>query len=448
MNLLQKTAVALGELRAAYDAPLLKSLGVDGLGRTLPMNSFQYVGSSPLSWLGAAADTLSASGYTNHGTAYSIISYILQAGQLPWNAYALDKADGKAKPRPDHPLANLLYRPNPRQSWFDFYTALKGGMLLHGEVFVRRVVPAFGSATVRGKTQELWAMLGPCVQLLPLGKPLGAFDTPTGYRFTDPSTGTFTDYPVEEVLHVKYWNPNDPHRGLSPVAAGIDALTAAKYGLESRAKQYQNQGPPGIIFDKKAVEPWTANQTQKVRQWLNSFFGNGRSRGELPITGGELGYLNLGLSPVDLDVLAAIPHDKDAVADLWRFPGQLLNGSKGTTFSNMDEAGAAFYTRCSIPLDTLLRDKLNVWLGPEYNDDIYLDFDTSNIPELQEDLGKLADTYAKMYWMTTQEKQRRMGLEVDETLPKYFVPVGLVDPLAVPEPVPADVQPQPDELLN
>jgi HK97 family phage portal protein len=256
------------------------------------------------------------------------------------------------------------------------------------------------------------------------------------------------DYPVEEVLHLKYWNPNDPHRGLSPVQAGIDAITAAKRGLESRTRQYQNQGPPGVIFDKKATQAWSADQTRSVRQWLRSFFSGGRNFGEVPITGGELGYLSLGLSPVDLDVLAAIPHDKDAVADLFRFPGQLLNGSRGTTFANMSEARKALYSDCAIPLEAKVRDELNRWLGPEWKDEVYLDFDLSGVPELQEDKAKLATWLNTAWWVKVQDKQRMVGVAADWKGSDYMVPMTLGDPLVEPEPVPDDAPVPANEDAN
>jgi HK97 family phage portal protein len=449
--LLDTTLQALG-LKDLRPTPLDKKLLTDPIGRTLPMQAATY-GTGLASWLGMQGDQLSATGYTNHGTAYSVISYILATCQpLLWAVYALDKEDGKAKPQPKHPLANLLYRPNPQQSWADFKTECEGGMQLHGEVFIRKVKPPFG--TMRGKTAELWAMLGPTVQLLPLAG-LGKFETPTGYRFTDPATGKFIDYPAEEVIHLKYWNPQDPHRGLSPISAGIDAVTAAKAGLESRVRQYQNQGPAGLIFSKStasgAADNWTAEQAGRVQQWFGSFFRGGRRSGQIPIVNKDMGFLSMGLSPVDLDVLAAIPHDKDAICDLYRFPGQLLNGSKGTTFSNMGEAGAALYSRCVIPLETLIRDGLNRDLGAEYGDEVYLDFDTSHIPELQEDKKALAEWLALAYWIPFRDKQRMMGVEVepdDSGLAKYFIPATLIDPLAEPAPVPEDLQPTPDQLLN
>jgi HK97 family phage portal protein len=291
-----------------------------------------------------------------------------------------------------------------------------------GECFIRRVVPQAGSR--RGKTAELWCLVGR-VELLPLIG-LGEFDAPTGYRHYDALTNRYTDYPAEEILHLKTWNPANPQRGLSPIQAGIDAITAAKSGLESRVKQYQNQGPPVFIFDKKANQPWTKEQSGQVRNWLASFFGNGRRAGEIPITGGDLGSISLGLSVKDMENLDAIPYDKDAVADLFRFPGQLLNGSKGTTFSNMAEAGAALYSRCVLPLETVLRDGLNRWIGPEYDDGQYLDFDISHIPELQPSKEKMATWLATAWWVSVKDKQKMMGLEVKWNGPEYLIPSTLM----------------------
>ena len=83
-----------------------------------------------------------------------------------------------------------------------------------------------------------------------------------------------TDYPPEEILHLKTYNPLNPHRGLSPLAAGNDALTAAKSGLESRVRQYQNQGPPGIVYVKPGagqLEDFTPDQASGIQRWFDSF---------------------------------------------------------------------------------------------------------------------------------------------------------------------------------
>lgn len=443
------TLQALG-LRKIAPTSFDRKLLTDELGRTMPMSaaSTQVIGGAAVAWLGTSGPDLTVNGYSNHGTAYSIVKYILDvAAPLPWAAYYLDKKDNRAQVAPPaHPLAQLLYRPNPHQAWAEFKRQAQGSYQVNGECFIRRVVPAAGSR--KGKTTELWCLVGR-VELLPIGL-LGQFDTPTGYRHFDTQTGKVMDYPVEEILHLKTWNPLYPHRGLSPIAAGIDVITAAKAGLTSRVRQYENGGMPGIIFDKSSnPEPWSAEQASGIQAWFNSFRGGGRRQGNIPISSHELGYLKLGLSVVDMDVLAAIPHDKDAIADLFHFPGQLLNGSRGTTFSNMGEAGAALYSRCVLPLESVVRDGLNRWLGPEYDDGVYLDYDTSHVPELQPSKEKLAEWLTSCYFISTQDKQRMMGVEVDESLPAYLIPMNLVpaDELGTAAPA-GDVAPKPGENPN
>ncbi|GAB2959067.1 phage portal protein [Hymenobacter coalescens] len=406
----------------------------DTLGRTLPMSGLSVLGTGGVQWLGSEGSDLTRNGYTNHATAYSIINYILTTAQpLPWGVYRV-KADDTTERLAAHPLYDLLYRPNPRQSWAELKTQLQGYLLTTGNAYVYGVRPSLGSKA--GRKAELWALPAPLVEI----EGGGWMQEVAGYKVPN-GQGGYTRFEAADVLHLRYWNPDDSKYGLSPVAAGIDTITAAKAGLTSRVRQYQNQGPAGILWDKTSTEPWSPEQAQGVRSWWRRFLPGGRQSGELPIVGGELGYTQLGLSPVDLDVLAAIPHDKDAVADLFRFPGQLLNGSKGTTFSNMGEAGAALYSRCVIPLETMIRDGLNRWLGADYGDGVYIDFDTSHIPELQPNKEKLAAWLASAWWVSTQDKQRMMGVEVDDTLPRYLVPASLVDPQAVP-PAPDDAEAQ------
>lgn len=391
----------------------------DELGRTLP--AFSVMGSGAVQWLGSEGNELTKNGYTNHGTAYSVIKYILDAAKpLPWGVYQLVK-DEPVK-LVSHPLYDLLYRPNPKQTWAELKEQAEGYLLTTGNAYLYGVRPPFGSKI--GKVAEVWCLPATLVEV----EGGGWLQEVTGYSIQN-TNGTKTTYQPADILHLKFWNPDNSRYGLSPIAAGIHAVTASKSGLEERVRQYQNGGPRKVIYDEKATEKWTDDQSNSVRNWLRSYFTGGRRSGEVPITGGKLGTIDLGTSIIDLGVLDAIPYDKDAVADLFHFPGQLLNGSKGTTFANMTEAGKALYNRCVLPLESQFRDGLNRWLGQDYGDKAYINFDTSGIAELQEDLGKLAEWLATAWWIPVREKQRMMGVEVeadDAALPKYAVPSTLV----------------------
>ena len=418
-SLLTLTKQALG-LAPLAPLPLdLKLLvGTDALGRTNPL--WQYTGAEPPKWLGTDNGTeQTRTGYSNHDTAYAVINYILTvAASVPWGAYRVRASDDTVERLGAHPLVDLLYRPTPRHSWSDVVLASTGYLQTTGNAYLHGVRPAFGSR--KGKVNELWPM-PPTVEV----RGGGWVQPVTGYRLPK-GNGEFQTWSPKEMLHLKYWNPDDQRYGLSPVQAGARSLTAAVAGLEARVRQYQNQGPPGILFNKDTGEPWTEAQLGGFRNYLARFFGSGRDRGRLPVVGGDLGFLNMGLSPVDLDVLAAIPHDKDAVCDLFRFPGQLLNGAKGSTFNNVSEARRSLYTACVLPLLDLLRDGLNRYLGADYDDGVYLDYDVSGIPELQANKQEMASWLATAWWVSTQDRQRMMGVAVDESLPKYLIPAGLV----------------------
>ena len=76
-----------------------------------------------------------------------------------------------------------------------------------------------------------------------------------------------------------------------------------------------------------------------------------------------------------------------------------------------------------------IRDELNRWLVPAFGEKLYLDFDYSNISELQEEMDKVVDQMSKSWWLTPNEKRQAMSYGVDsdnEALNNFYVPVNLV----------------------
>jgi hypothetical protein len=57
----------------------------------------------------------------------------------------------------------------------------------------------------------------------------------------------------------------------------------------------------------------------------------------------------------------------------------------------------------------------------------YLKSVTSNIPELQKDMGKLADWLSKADWLTLNEKREQMGMEPLEVegMDEVYISAGM-----------------------
>ena len=76
-----------------------------------------------------------------------------------------------------------------------------------------------------------------------------------------------------------------------------------------------------------------------------------------------------------------------------------------------------------------LRDELNRWLVPMFGEDLYLDFDFTVIPELQEDISEMVAQMDKAWYVTGNEKRQVLQYPEDNENPQmneYFVPVNLM----------------------
>ena len=421
VTLLEKAAASLGRARAAYDLPLLKALQVDGLGRTLPVAGFTMMGNAGPSFINFD-QTLSRDQY--QGVVYLIISSILRkANDVPWGVFKPGANDERAElVKKGHPLNDLMWRPNPRESWSDLIESLGGYLLLRGNSYGFGVIPAAGSKA--GQVEELYCM--PADKTAPV-ETKDWLNPVDGYTMKQPDDST-KKYESSAVMHVKYWNPDSAVVGLSPLQAMTKMVTLADSGLNAQVRQQQNQGPAGVLYDESSEEAWTTDQSRKVQNWFRSFFPGGRQQGELPVVGGKLGYVKLGLSAADLDILEALQVTTRQLCSGFGFPAELLNDKEASTYNNVSEARKAALTDAVLPLLRRLRDGLNRFIGPGFKDEVFLDIITDGIPELQDDRKAQAEMLDKAWWISVQRKQAIMGEKVDEKLPKYLFPMS-VQPL-------------------
>ena len=95
----------------------------------------------------------------------------------------------------------------------------------------------------------------------------------------------------------------------------------------------------------------------------------------------------------------------------------------------MKEAKKSLYQNAVIPEMLKIRDELNRWLIPQFGNNLYLDFDFTVIPELQEEMDKVVDQMSKAWWITPNEKRSAMSFGVDEEneqMDQYYIPANLI----------------------
>lgn len=361
-------------------------VGTDHLGRTNPVVITRAGGTFEVAY---DANANSAQLST---TFYSIVSAIqTTAKTIPWSAYCINSKDENGQKVPTSPLAKLAYRPNLYQSWSQFIIKYIGNYLSTGNAFIYFV--AAGSAS------ELHIM--PTNTEVVAGK--SWVEPITGYR-VPLQNGGYQLFDLAQVIHVKTTSFTDSLYGVSPVAVGALAIRSLDFNMKQRVYQLAKGGPDRVFFNKQAaeVEPLTTDQETALYRKLS----NPREYTWLDF---EIGTEQIGLSPLDLDLLNSMAADAGVLADLLHYPSNLLSGSKSTTFNNYGESKTALYTNCIIPLLYDLKDALNPVLGASFGDQVYLDYDLSDVKELKPDLAPIIVAATSANFLTINEKRKMAG---------------------------------------
>ena len=381
--------------------------GFDALGRTQPL-TYSILNGSP-------ATPLTRDDAQLNVVFGAILNGIQTAAKsIPWNVYQLQQ-DENAQKVQDHPLGRLLYRPNPQQSWGDFVTQYLGHLISTGNVFILAIRNEAGLN--KGQVQQLWVM-PTSTEILPS---TGWMTAVRGYRVAR-EDGGYDTFRSDEVLHLKKFNLGNSPYGLSPITAGTLPLTSITYALNQRIQQLANGGPKTVFFNANEQVDGTLTEEQE-----HSLYAKLNRRGaQATYLDSKIGSAQLGLSPVDLDLLNSVQADAGLIADLLNYPSILLSGTKSSTYNNVAEAQKALYTNCVIPHLHELRDGLNFKFGGAYKDKVYIDLDLSGIEVLKPNVTALITAANSADFLTTNEKRRIAGFPVIPGADGYVLAQGQV----------------------
>jgi HK97 family phage portal protein len=242
-------------------------------------------------------------------------------------------------------------------------------------------------------------------------------------------------FPAESVIHLKYWTPNYINGqflyGISPLQAARRVVTRSNSSYDASVAAFQNMGASGILSPDTTVgatEPLTEEQQVDAEKRFARKTGP-KNAGKPFISSIPMKWQQVGMSPVDLAIIESDKMDLRTLCNIYHVPSELFNDAANKTYSNTKEAGSAVYTNAVIPALVQLRDAFNQYIYNRYQGKIFVDFDTSMISELQDDLQGMATALSQVYWLTPNEKRDMMSFDTDEYNPlmdDYFIPAGLM----------------------
>lgn len=284
-------------------------------------------------------------------------------------------------------LNDVLKCPNPLQTWAEFQEAAAVMYLTTGNTYINgteslgfsgfgelSVLPSQYTAPIKGN----------------------AINPVSGYTLNMNKLQNFT---AEEVLHVKRFDPRfkgyEELIGLSPLESLVMVYAASSEKWEAMASILKNKGAMGIVTSKEG-RGLTPENSKELEKLYKSRYGGGAKFGTPMFTNASLDFIKMGMSSEDLKLMDQGIISLRAICNLYNVSSVLFNDTASSTYNNITEAKKDFYTDAVIPLLEIFKQNYNNWLVNSYseaeNADLFLDFSVDNIPSLQEDINKKAQT--------------------------------------------------------
>jgi HK97 family phage portal protein len=444
---------------------------INTLFPTIPMNSQIAIERGIVTWQGADQRSFVDDGYVANDIVYSIIKLITDKAKIaPFHVYKVvdEKAAKKYKSLAaqkdinlkeleqlhkkayelytgDQRLNELLKYPNEEDCWSDLVEQWCGFKLITGNSFIYGKLIEAGNN--QGKPFELFALPS---QYMAIIANINVFPpTRAGYQLY---YGQMWSFDTKEILHDKYFNPQwgvtaGQLYGQSPLRAAAKNLTRSNEAKTAAVASFQNGGPAGVLFmNDERFDPTSGQAQAQALKTAVSQKGGAANFNSIAVSGYKVDWKQIGLSPVELNIIESEKWDLKALCNIYGVPSQLLNDSDSKTYNNQREGEKALTLRCAIPLLNALTENLNRKLHTDWGykgTNLYVDYDISIYGELEANKAEQTAWLNTAWWISPKQKLDIMNIEVPDYIPteeleKLYIPTGLqtidqFQPLNIPD---------------
>ena len=444
---------------------------INTLFPTIPMNSQIAIERGIVTWQGADQRSFVDDGYVANDIVYSIIKLITDKAKIaPFHVYRVvdEKAAKKYKSLAaqkdinlkeletlhkkayelytgDQRLNELLKYPNEEDCWSDLVEQWCGFKLITGNSFIYGKLIEAGNN--QGKPYELFALPS---QYMAIIANINVFPpTRAGYQLY---YGQIWSFDTKEILHDKYFNPQwgvtgGQLYGQSPLRAAAKNLTRSNEAKTAAVASFQNGGPAGVLFmNDERFDPTSGQAQAQALKTAVSQKGGSANFNSIAVSGYKVDWKQIGLSPVELNIIESEKWDLKALCNIYGVPSQLLNDSDSKTYNNQREGEKALTLRCAIPLLNALTENLNRKLHTDWGykgTNLYVDYDLSVYGELEANKAEQTAWLNTAWWISPKQKLDIMNIEVPDYIPteeleKLYIPTGLqtidqFQPLNIPD---------------
>jgi len=331
----------------------------------------------------------------------------------------------------DKELPFPLEQPNPTQTWADIWGLYKTYIKLTGDYYLYSVAPLEGAN--KGQPMLVYVLPSHLMQIvLKPNAGMLTYESPI-HSFMLIEGSQYMEFPAEDVIHVKYVNPNFDMSGshlygMSPLRSALRNINSQNSAIDNNIKTLQNAGAFGFVYGKGT--PWTKDQADSMKEKLVEMDRSPERLAKIAGASGEVGFQRISLTTDELKPFDYLNWDRKTICNVLNFPDELLNNDGKASLGSTDtgEARKSLITDDIQPDLVLLQDALNKNFIPRFKgyENAVIEWDVSSLPEMQGDMLKQAQALKEIY-VTPNEVRTAFKYETlnEDGMDVVWIPSGM-----------------------
>jgi len=382
--------------------------------------------SNNVNWSDKDYSNFAENGYINNVIAHRAINMIAHAASsVPFKLYKL--IEGKRHLITQHPVLELLNKPNPIQSGKELLEAIYIYRQISGNAYlltvdkncdcpIKKSLDDYEPCNIIDYSlpnYEIYCLRPDRVQIM-----AGDNFIPRGYMYkVDSKTTNYLvdqDTGLSPILHIRNFNPISDWYGLSSIAAAAYSIDQHNQASIWNQALLQNGGRPSGAIIVKDTEGKPANLTDeqfyRLKDMMNDCISGANNAGRPLLLEGGLEWKEMSFSPRDMDHIQSKNNSAREIAIAFGVPAQLLGIPGDNTYSNLLEARIALWEQTILPLVENTLEHINRGIVARFGCDLELQYDIDGISALSHRVDSLWNRMENSSFVTVDEKREAVGL--------------------------------------
>lgn len=358
--------------------------------------------------------------YAANSTLHSVVSFLASTtSQVGWKLYR-KAPSGKREDRTEvtvHPALSVLNKPTQFSTRQDLFEASEQHIELAGESYwvIERTASRMVIGVWLAKPDRMTVVKSKAEFL-------------TGYIYTNPD-GSQRPLAKEDVIQIKTPDPNDPYRGISPVASLMGTIDSDAYAESFQKNFFRNGARPGG-YVRTTVSMGDEQWKTMVRRWKEQHQGIENANRVAFLDQAE--FVDVKYSHDDMQYLELRQFTAEHIMEAYGISKAMLGIVDDVNRSNNEAQDAAFAKYKLRPRLERFKEALNyqflpLFKGDGNTDNVEFDYDDIDV----EDTDRVSSE--RDYNLEAVKTLIELGFDPIETLKAYNFPA--IPMAKTPEPV-------------